>query len=181
MNIMKFYEMKSFYILTDIKEHNENKQKFLSLIDKMPQSSLEGISKTDWNLPKEQKREYLDYFYQLITPYMNEMSKQLKCKTWNIDNGWFQIYGKEDTHGWHTHQKSNYTNVYYLHLPDNTMKTEVYDVTNNTIINDFNVKEGQILTFSAGTIHRSPVNLTNENKIVIAFNSNFAYVDLTIS
>ena len=176
---MKFYDMKSFYIVTDVKEHAQNKNKFLELIDSMPQSNLEGISKTDWNLPKEQKREYLDYFYEMIIPYMNEMASLLKCKTWSIDNGWFQQYNIQDNHGWHTHEKSNYTNVYYLHLPNNSIKTEVYDVTNNTIINDFDVKEGQILTFAAGTIHRSPLNDTDDKKVVIAFNSNFDNVALT--
>ena len=181
---MNFYNFNSFYIVTDIKEHQQNKQRLLDLIDIMPLSSIvndmENISKTDWNLPKEQERKYLDEFYKMVIPYMNNMAKKLKCKTWNIDNGWFQVYDETNTHQWHVHEKSNYTNVYYLHLPDDTIKTEVYDVTTGKILNGFEVKEGQILTLPASVIHRSPVNKTNQKKVVIAFNSNFDEVDLTI-
>ena len=55
---MKFYDLKSFYIVTDIKEHQENKDKLLSLIDDMEDSSYESISKTDWHLPRETPRPY---------------------------------------------------------------------------------------------------------------------------
>ena len=85
---MKFFNLKSFYILTDIKDHKENKNKLLSLINKMQLSSINNnkdvISKTDWNLPKEIKREYINFFYKMVTPYMDNMAVKLKCKSWNI-------------------------------------------------------------------------------------------------
>ena len=59
---MRLYDLKSFYIITDIKEHKENKDRLLSLIDSMEESSLDNISKTDWNLPRETKRHYKDLF-----------------------------------------------------------------------------------------------------------------------
>jgi len=170
---MKFFEMKSYYIVTDIIEHKKIKQKLLDLINLMPNSSFESITKTDWNLPKEHEREYLDYFYDLLTPYLNEMCNNLKCNSWNIDNGWYQVYDKHDEHDWHTHPKSNYTNVYYLHLPNKSIRTNVYDVMTNKIMDDFEVNEGQILTMPAHFIHRSPSNNTNDKKIVISFNTNF--------
>ena len=49
---MRLYDLKSFYIITDIKEHNENKDKLLSLINDMEASSVDNVSKTDWNLFK---------------------------------------------------------------------------------------------------------------------------------
>ena len=55
---MRLYDLKSFYIVTDIKEHKEKKDKLLSLIDNMKELSLDNISNTDWNLPKDTKREY---------------------------------------------------------------------------------------------------------------------------
>ena len=176
---MKLYDLKSFYIVTDIKEHQQNKQKLLDLIDEMPESFMEDgignkISKTDWNLSREHKREYVGYFYNMISPYMSEMAELLKCKKWDIVNGWFQIYeNANDVHLWHVHNNVNYTNVYYLHLPDNSIKTEIYDVTNDNIIDDLKVKEGQILTFPASIIHRAPINKTNDKKIIISFNTNF--------
>ena len=44
---MRLYDLKSFYIVTDIKEHKENKDKLLSLIDDMEASSVDNVSKTD--------------------------------------------------------------------------------------------------------------------------------------
>jgi hypothetical protein len=37
---MKFFELKSYYIVTDIKEHKQIKQKLLDLINLMPNSSF---------------------------------------------------------------------------------------------------------------------------------------------
>ena len=73
---MKLYDLKSFYIVTDIKEHQQNKQKLLDLIDEMPESFVDDgignkIYKTDWNLSKEHKREYLGYFYNMISPWLS--------------------------------------------------------------------------------------------------------------
>tara|TARA_R110000744_G_scaffold186009_1_gene305400 strand:- start:710 stop:1249 length:540 start_codon:yes stop_codon:yes gene_type:complete len=175
---MKFFELKSYYIVTDIKEHKQIKQKLLDLINLMPNSSFKSISKTDWNLPKEHKREYLNYFYGMLSPYLNEMCEKLKCTTCSIDNGWFQVYNKNDKHEWHTHPKTNYTNVYYLNLPNKSIRTNVYDLMSNKIIDDLEVNEGQLLTLPANFIHRSPSNNTNDKKIIISFNSNFDEVDL---
>ena len=173
---MKFFELKSFYIVTDIKEHQENKIKLLRSIDAMPQSSLSTTAeqvKTDWNLPEDYKRDYLDIFYDMIRPYMQEMVERLKCERWEIHNAWYQVYDKGDRHDWHTHARANYTNVYYLSLPNKSIKTQLYDVVSESIVENIEVKEGQILTFPAGVIHRSPVNETDDKKMIISFNSNF--------
>jgi len=176
--MMKFYELKSFYIVTDIKEHKQNKEKILSLIDKLPKSTLDNISKTDWNLPRETKREYLDFFYEMIRPYMDEMIKKLKCVNWDILNGWYQSYGKKDNHHWHLHEKTNYTNVYYLNLPENGIKTQLYNIMEDKIMDEIQVDEGQLLTFPAHIIHRSPVNTSDKIKTIISFNSNFLDVEV---
>ena len=59
---MRLYDLKSFYIITDIKEHKENKDRLLSLIDNMEASSVDNVSKTDWNLPRETKDTIKIYF-----------------------------------------------------------------------------------------------------------------------
>jgi|TARA_R110002096_G_scaffold292509_3_gene487033 hypothetical protein len=180
---MKFFDLKSFYILTDIKEHQQNKNKLLSLINKMELSTINNsnnvISKTDWNLPKETKREYINFFYKMVTPYMNDMAVKLKCKFWDISNAWYQVYKEQDTHNWHIHENNNYTNVYYLDLPEQNIKTELYDVKDNKVINEIQLKEGQLFTFPAHIIHRSPPNLSNKIKTIISFNSNFTQINLT--
>jgi len=56
--------------ITQIEEHDEYREILLSLIDKMPKSSYESITRTDWTLPKDAPREYLDVFYQEILGLM---------------------------------------------------------------------------------------------------------------
>lgn len=170
---MKLYDLKSFYIITDIKEHNQNKKNLLCLIDDMKESSLDNISKTDWNLPREIKRQYRDVFYEMIEPYMKEMAALLKFKSCKINNIWYQSYSKYDHHDWHVHSDVNYTNVYYLNLPNKNIKTQLYDIKENKIMNEIELEEGQLFTFPANILHRSPINISNEKKTIISFNSNF--------
>ena len=63
---MKLYSIPSFYIVTDIKEHRQIKNKIINAIHKLPNSNIdtdrEKISLTDWNLPRDQRREYLPIF-----------------------------------------------------------------------------------------------------------------------
>lgn len=178
---MKLYDLKTFCIVTDIEEHKNNKEKLISLINKMNLNSSieknEHITKTDWNLPKEVERQYLNFFYNMITPYMKKMANMLKCKTWKIDNVWYQMYKQNDYHSWHIHMYSNYTNVYYLDLPEESLKTQLYDLKDEKIIDDIEIREGQLFTFPAHIIHRSPVNTTNKEKKIISFNSNFDDID----
>ena len=177
---MKILPLKSFYIITDIKEHNQNKEKLISLIYKMEEYNIanenDNISRTDWNLPKNTKREYLDFFYSMIIPYMDKMANKLKSNSWDILNAWYQIYKKQDKHGWHSHPHVNFTNVYYVNLPEEKIKTQLYDIIENKVIDEIEIKEGQLFTFPAHIIHRSPTNTSDKTKIIISFNSNFTEV-----
>ena len=181
---MKFYDLNSFYIITDVKEHQQNKMKLLGAINSMPFEGInnnlsEKIIKTDWNIKSDTKRDYYDILFPMIKPYMDRMTEKMKHKTWNINNYWYQIYGKSDEHTWHTHEGVNWASVYYLHLPENGVKTQFYDVKNEKIIDNIQVGEGQIITFPANLLHRSPPNNTDEIKVIIAFNSNFSDSTLT--
>lgn len=154
--------------INNYKEINKN---ILSLIDKIPKNSFkdknQNISNTDWNLPQSFKREYLDYFYKIINPYMDKIATILNSKTWSINNAWFQQYNKSESHDWHTHAKSNFTNVYFVELPSKSLGTEILNYKK------LNLKEGDLLTFPAYIYHRSPLNITNERKTIISFNSDF--------
>lgn len=170
---MKFYTIDSFYAIISIKEHSEIKQPLLNLIEDMPQSSLldegQDVSKTDWNIPGDFKREYLEYFYDHIKKYMQQFANSLLAKKWNILNGWFQQYSDNSYHNWHTHTTVNYSCVYYLELPDSNMKTEFYDNVNNKVIETVDIKEGDLIIFPAHILHRSKRNITDKRKTVIAF------------
>lgn len=173
---MKFYNLNSFYIITEIKEHINYKMSILSLINSTKSNSItkgdDFVTKTDWEFQNE-KRDYLEKFYTMIRPYMDKMTYELKCTEWNISNAWFQIYSKKSKHNWHLHNNTNYTNIYYLNLPNDKLKTQLYDIRDEKIIDDIEIEEGQLLTFPAHIVHRSPENNTEETKVIISFNSNF--------
>jgi hypothetical protein len=176
-------EIKSFYLINEIKEHKKNKKKLLKLIEKIPLSNLDEnlharVNHSDWFLHQDYKREYLEFFYKLITPYMNEMSRALKCQDWVITNGWFQQYLTSDFHNWHVHTGVNYTNVYYLELLNSNEKTQIYNILDNTII-DIDVKEGDLVTFPSHLIHRSKP-LKDKRKTIISFNSDFRQPSLDL-
>jgi hypothetical protein len=169
----KIKRIDSFYLVTKIKEHKQIKDKLLELIDQIPQNSYENITHTDWNLPKDYKRLYLDYFYKILKPYMEEMRMFLKEKTWEIQNGWFQQYYKNDFHQWHRHEKTNFANVYYLELPDKNMTTKIKPILNRKKTLNLVAKEGDLVTFPAMLEHTSEKTKKNLRKTIISFNSDF--------
>jgi mRNA-degrading endonuclease HigB of HigAB toxin-antitoxin module len=157
--------------INKIDNYKEINKKLLLLIDKIPNNPLEklknNISHTDWNLPKETKREYLDYFFQIINPYMLNIAKDLNSKKFTISNAWFQQYYKLDAHPWHTHPECQFTNVYFVELPLKSLGTEILNEEK------LDLNEGDLLTFPSYLYHRSPINLGDKRKTIISFNSNF--------
>jgi hypothetical protein len=157
--------------ITKINNYKEINKKLLFLINKIPNNTLktekDNISHTDWNLPVNFKREYFNFFIKIIEPYLLKIATELKSKTCNIDNVWFQQYYKNDTHQWHTHAKCQFTNVYFVELPFKSLGTEILDQEK------LNLDEGDLLTFPSYFYHRSPINLENKRKTIISFNSNF--------
>jgi hypothetical protein len=170
---MKIKQFKTSYIVTKIKEHKKIKKELLSLIKKIPKNTYQSISHTDWTLPIEYKREYLEYFYKIISPYMMEMTDLLNEKEWKIENGWFQQYYKNDNHVWHRHQKTNFTNVYYLELPKNELVTKIKPELNSEKIYSLEAVEGDVVTFPACIPHTSEKITNNLRKTIISFNSDF--------
>ena len=157
--------------INKIDNYQDINKKLLFLIGRIPNTSLKqlnyNISHTDWNLPKEAKREYLDYFFQIIEPYMLKITQELKSKRFTISNAWFQQYYKFDVHPWHTHPDCQFTNVYFVELPLKSLGTEILDEEK------LDLNEGDLLTFPSYLYHRSPINLEDKRKTIISFNSNF--------
>jgi len=157
-------------IITKVENFKEINKQLLFLIDKIPNNPLTetntSVLHTDWNLPLSFKREYFDYFIKIIDPYIKQIAYKLNSNTFTIDNYWFQQYGKSNCHSWHTHPKSNLTNVYFVELPNKSLGTEIlnYDA--------LDLKEGDLLTFPSYFYHRSPLNTSDCRKTIISFNSN---------
>lgn len=162
--------------VTKINNSKKINKKLLSLINTIKNNKYntdkDSIHNTDWNLPKNFERKYVDYFVPIIRPYLNEIAKKLHSEKAVIDNIWFQQYKKNDEHSWHTHGLSNFSNVYFVELPLKSLATEILNVK------DLNLNEGDLLTFPSHLYHRSPINKTNKRKTIISFNCDFTnYVD----
>jgi len=162
--------------VTKVNNFKKINKKLLSLISTIKnnkyKTNKDSIHNTDWNLPKNFERKYVDYFVPIIKPYLNEIAKKLHSEKAVIDNIWFQQYKKNDEHSWHTHGLSNFSNVYFVELPLKSLATEILNVKN------LNLNEGDLLTFPSHLYHRSPVNKTNKRKTIISFNCDFTnYVD----
>jgi len=181
---MKIQNVSSPFIITKVDNHKEHKETLLSYInifnkDNKTDVSLETMGfgddsklanvKSDWNL---ERGDYLKYFYDsVIQKNMKEIKEYLKMGQWAIENGWFQQYSKGGEHNWHCHTNSQFSNCYYLELPDKEHLTEIKDLNGELI--EFDAKEGDMVTFPSYLLHRSKPN-NGERKTVISFNSNFA-------
>jgi len=164
-----------------VEDHKKHKKVLLNLISSLISdygdsflTDVEGGPKvfSDWNLPKELERPYLQYFYDIIGPAMDNVAQSIGLESydWTIENGWFHQYPKLGRYPWHNHPKSHFTNCYYLELPDDSYKTEIKGRDGKLI--KFEAKEGDIMTCPAWMIHRSKPNGINR-KTVISFNSNY--------
>ena len=72
----------------------------------------------------------------------------------------------------HDHPNVDLTNIYFVELEDVSLGTILKNPRTDKDMN-IKVKEGQILTFPATIMHRSPPNLTDSRKTVISFNTRF--------
>ena len=168
---MKPY-IKKFKI-EDFKNHQKN---LINLINKTASKSLiekdQKISATDWQIISENvQRDYVQYFiYNILNKFSLFLCKEFNCEKIELINIWFQIYDKGGFHGTHRHSNAHFSNVIFLKLPNKNLKTKIYDL-NNSII-EIDINEGDILTFPAYLKHESLINIYDENKIIISFNTN---------
>ena len=164
--------------INDISDHLSHKKNLLDLIAQLPKNSFDNVSNTDWyenqGIFVKQNSAYYNYFLEYILPIpYKKLANYLHADDYDITNGWFQQYEKGDEHCWHNHNGANYTNIYFLELPDTNFATQLYDNHNKKIL-DLEVREGSLLTFPASVLHRSKKN-TGKRKTIISFNSDFKF------
>ena len=182
-------------IVNSVDNHNLHKQILLEQIAKlnkkhetrMPVNGVDWANsikekpiysesiKSDWALPQDIKRDYLDYFYSdVISQTMLKIGKQLSFQKfeWSILNAWFQQYYKNGTHTWHNHTNTQFSNCYFIELPNEKYKTQIIGKDGKLV--KYKAKEGDVITFPSWMKHCSPSNSKNR-KTVIAFNSNYDY------
>tara|TARA_R100000353_G_C6500174_1_gene194014 strand:- start:619 stop:1128 length:510 start_codon:yes stop_codon:yes gene_type:complete len=132
-----------------------------------PNINLPGLKtiKSDWDVSPDVERKYFNYFVNNAKDFQKLLMKKLDVNKIGVDNFWFQIYSKSDYHHWHTHPRTNFTNILYLKGGEE-IQTE---------LKGFKLKKfiypGTILTFPSFIKHRSKINNSGDEKIVISFNT----------
>jgi hypothetical protein len=176
-------ELKTFYIINKVKEHKNIKKEMLKLIDKIPlnsfQTKYENIIHSDYNLPINIDREYVNLFYKTISNYMQKIKEFLCVNKLEIHNCWFQKYKKGNFHNWHIHANAQFTNIYYLEMPNKNNKTKLYNIFSDKII-DIELEEGDLLTIPSFIHHKSEDIDDSHTKTIISFNSSFDLVNLEL-
>lgn len=129
-----------------------------------------NITKCDWNgYSRDNSREWVKTLMPRLTDHLLEWVNYTGFKTFIIRDLWFQQYGIDSEHDWHIHG-CNWTGVYYLDLPDESLKTLFKDPMNPLQVNEFLVKEGDILIFPSFIIHKAPKNTSVKIKTIISWN-----------
>lgn len=174
MTIKKF-NLDCAYYVSRFREHLELKNKILNAINEtvqvdhlIEQHDDVDISKCDWNF-RYQPREWVKIFIPFLEAHLKERAVFMGYSYAKIREIWFQQYNTNSRHGWHVHG-SNWTNVYFLDLPDSSPKTQFITPFDQTSINEFEVNEGDILTFPSFVIHKGPPNMSNNVKTIISWN-----------
>lgn len=168
-------EIKCPFIKIKVKNHKKYKAKLLKLIKKTINQKLEYpysvVSKSDWYVEDNSKKLYLTTFAEMLKPEYNQIFDYFSSNKIDMQNVWFHIYEKNDVYAWHTHPRCNFTNIYFLDLPNKKDKTLIKDMYGKEY--NFDVEEGDLITFPAFVVHKSPKTTTN--KTVIVFNSSYSY------
>ena len=175
------HKLESSYTVKSFTQHEAHKDKTLELISfsnyKSPKSDAAevNITKTDWNFSNT-NREWLSYLQEPLMSEMSDIYKNMGYSGFQVNEIWFQQYLQESEHGWHIHG-SNFTNVYYLELPEGTPKTQIINPYNQKDIIEVDVKEGDLLTFPSYVLHKAPKNNSDKRKTIISFNTTVHYSD----
>jgi hypothetical protein len=173
-------------IVNRMVDHEKHKASLLSKIDALTKKELWGQTLsmpgvyTDWKLTNANvEREYLEEFFTLIDPVMESIAKSLGFLTpeylirdyrFSITSAWFNQYLEGGEHDWHNHPGCQFTNCYYLELPDVEYATEVIGADGKLC--KIHATEGDVMTCPAWMKHRSKPNGPGR-KTIIAWNSNY--------
>jgi hypothetical protein len=172
MNNIKDFDVNIPIHVVSLKEHFEIKPVILDLIEKSVNEKLvnatEMVSKTDWRYSNSSDRKYLNFVMPFLQKNLFEVCKKYNSIGLKIGNAWFQQYLQDDVHEWHIHGYSHLSAVYFLEIPNNTIKTEIKDLSNNII--QYEANEGDIVIFPSFLYHRSPMNKTKSRKTIISLN-----------
>jgi hypothetical protein len=161
--------------------HNELKEKVLDAINRQEQfQHLQGptndITRCDWDPARfDRTREWLGIIGAPLSQHLEEWASGLDYDSVDLCEIWFQQYATHSKHSWHVHG-GNFTNVYYVDMPDGAPKTKWVDPITKSQYT-FDVEEGDIITFPSWLIHSGAENFSKEVKTIISWNMDVHVTD----
>ena len=129
----------------------------------------ESITKTDWYVGPEVKRQYFDLIVSDVISHLRNIFKLLDIEKFKISNVWFQQYHQNDFHCFHTHERTSWNCVYYLEFEKNNPGTTFKSFFGGAEFTP-EISEGEILMFPSCLRHTSLPNKSSSRKTVVAFN-----------
>jgi hypothetical protein len=136
-----------------------------------------NVSRSDYHNALDFERKWIQYIFEDLKNNILFLCNSLGFYGFRFNGIWFQQYNSNSYHGWHLHQGSNYSGVFYIELPTESPKTEFLDtLTNKKFF--LEMHEGDIAIFPAYLPHRSGKNESNKTKTIVSFNLDFALPDL---
>jgi len=169
---------KGAYYVRPMPNHLSLKPIMLNLISSAKSHSLntkeEVIGRCDWQFMEEQ-RDWVDVFLASAYEALRTLPWQWLLAQPEILSCWFQQYEESEYHTWHNHGRCSYSAVYFLELADANMATEFitpYSAPGHSLVEQFIVREGDIVIFPSGLVHRSTKN-SGCKKTSIAMNLDF--------
>ena len=165
--------IKDGVFVNTMENYSEIKDKLVWEILQSPGESLDDITKTDWD---GHSYHHQTGYWQTVLPFVLDSYQQIRTHLYqdlteyvglDIGYSWYQVYGYESQHTYHNHPGCQFSNVFFVDLPNGDFKTKFFG------LDDIDVKEGDLITFPAWYLHRSPPNLGQKNKIVVSFNTSF--------
>ena len=159
-------------------DHDELKSRLLEYMDASDHESIiEGpdrISKSDNYIPDTpENKPYFGWFAQEV---MEEICSYYAIQAMRTSHVWYQQYYRGDQHAWHVHPQTSISSVYFIELPDSKFSTEFFDVETRRTL-QYDIQEGDIITFAGHIPHRSPPLLSDERKTIIGANFIFDRVN----
>lgn len=170
----------NYYVnISKFEEHNQIKKNLLDKIDLVDYHNIDKdnplhqfdnadkINKTDYWIDNR-KFEYINLIYPLLDKHCVKVFSQTSARGITFTKIWFQQYIKGNMHGWHTHPNTHFTNIYFLELPSPKYKTQIKDLSGKLI--DYDVNEGDIITFPGFLLHQAPLIESDTQKTILSFN-----------
>lgn len=183
--------MKNLNESIDVKKIEEAAYRCQKIDNGMTISNCGGWHSSIYNSFEE--NTYNQKLIDLIATEINLVAEKfgIRNKKLKVSSFWFNINGKKDFNKIHSHQKSIFSGVYYIKVPDRCGRL-VFDAPHTELMtsylnywhlevdefNEFNSSSwsispnpGDLVIFPSWLAHYTEPNMSDENRISFSFNT----------